>query len=500
MKGTSGYRVMWLKNLKYILFSLVLFFSLKFNVLGADSIGYRCNYVSDDGDTSLSLAISNTYGSQIGWKITPSSIAARYKGKGIEEKEIVFQNDSSNNENYFGKFINESFMCPEYAKIKKNDLIGSIFGNDYALWLGSSSYIESISSGIKLSLSNSFQENLSNYSSYENTSKKICNYNFYVYPDNYNENMLITPRLASVPIGEMFINDSRFNSTCPTNVYMLCKKGDRSVCYYSYSKTKPLSCSSSDTDCYYLPNDFNSDGTVVEKEENIKNYKVTYKEALNSDALGKKFRFSLEYDVANNYSRGFEISFSKDGKKAAVVSTKDVLGFSQDVFDPIVNNKKYPEEWYCAANDYKLAFKGTVNYMVGNDKSEIVCSNDSGVFLNEYHTYKLESINTDDEDDEPEVKTDLVCGIFPKGGSTIKRIRSLYNLIKLFIPLLVIIVGITNFAKVVFSGDDKSLKDAGNKFVKSIMAGVIFILLPVLVDFVIGLAGLDSSCIGQLLG
>ena len=88
------------------------------------------------------------------------------------------------------------------------------------------------------------------------------------------------------------------------------------------------------------------------------------------------------------------------------------------------------------------------------------------------------------------------CGIF--GEETWSFIKNIYTVIRILVPVLIIFLGIIDFLKVVFTGEDKDLKTSGKRFLKRIIAGVVFLLLPILLQFVMNLAGFSEDCLAQL--
>ena len=90
-----------------------------------------------------------------------------------------------------------------------------------------------------------------------------------------------------------------------------------------------------------------------------------------------------------------------------------------------------------------------------------------------------------------------VCGLF--GKNTWPYIKNLYKLIKIIIPALIIVLGMIDFMKVLFSGEEKDMKTSGTKFLKRIIAGIVFILLPVLLEFLIGLFGFSENCLQKFI-
>ena len=76
-------------------------------------------------------------------------------------------------------------------------------------------------------------------------------------------------------------------------------------------------------------------------------------------------------------------------------------------------------------------------------------------------------------------------------GETIKIIKQVYNIIKIIIPVLIIIFSIIDFLKVILISDDKNYKSAWDKFIKRVIIGVIFFLVPLLVSFLLNISGID---------
>lgn len=96
-----------------------------------------------------------------------------------------------------------------------------------------------------------------------------------------------------------------------------------------------------------------------------------------------------------------------------------------------------------------------------------------------------------------EYKGKIYCGFI--GEKTFGYIKMIYSIIKFLIPAVIILLGMTDFLKVLFSGEDKDMKEAWTKFVKRLIAGIIFILLPVLIEFVFKIVGFSEDCLQQLI-
>ena len=74
-------------------------------------------------------------------------------------------------------------------------------------------------------------------------------------------------------------------------------------------------------------------------------------------------------------------------------------------------------------------------------------------------------------------------------SNTVALFKQLYNLIKYLIPVIIIILSIIDFIKVVASGDDKEYKNAWNKLVKRIIIGIVILIVPQLLEFLLSLSG-----------
>lgn len=93
--------------------------------------------------------------------------------------------------------------------------------------------------------------------------------------------------------------------------------------------------------------------------------------------------------------------------------------------------------------------------------------------------------------DNPNAYKDVAYGTFSCDNSseTIKLLRQVYKLLRYLVPVLIIGLSIVDFVKVVANGEDKVFKEAWSKFVKRLIIGVIILILPALLAFIIKLSG-----------
>lgn len=60
----------------------------------------------------------------------------------------------------------------------------------------------------------------------------------------------------------------------------------------------------------------------------------------------------------------------------------------------------------------------------------------------------------------------------------------LYNIVKLLVPVILIVMGMIDFTKAMMSSDEKKMKDSQKKFINRLIAGVVIFLIMAGVQFV----------------
>ncbi len=80
-----------------------------------------------------------------------------------------------------------------------------------------------------------------------------------------------------------------------------------------------------------------------------------------------------------------------------------------------------------------------------------------------------------------------------ENSNTVKLLSWGVRLLRFGIPIMVIILGIIDFLKILFSGEEKVFKDAFNTFMKRIMIGIITIFVPYILYFIVTLSGVDKQ-------
>lgn len=143
-------------------------------------------------------------------------------------------------------------------------------------------------------------------------------------------------------------------------------------------------------------------------------------------------------------------------------------------------NQGYTMYYYCACK-----YISTCQTGIGNSSQNI------------WDCSSCNYVDPCEEDIQETYKGELYCDIF--GAGTWGYIKQLYTIVKILIPVLVIVLGMIDFLKVVFSGEEKDMKTSGTRFLKRIIAGIILLLLPVLLQFLMELVGFSEDCLQKLI-
>lgn len=178
-----------------------------------------------------------------------------------------------------------------------------------------------------------------------------------------------------------------------------------------------------------------------------------------SDASGQ-IKITLTSDGTNltaEATRGYKVNIQNMTAFSLHSNCSDVVAY--------VSCGSSQNDKYCTISSEKLGVMPGDNGQPGND------------------TPGAGEHNGDDEEKKPEKEiTD---------DETLKIVKRIYNLIKILIPVLIIVLSTADFLKVVLMDDEKSYKNAWDKFIKRLIIGIIFFLVPVLVSFILKYSGLN---------
>ncbi len=96
--------------------------------------------------------------------------------------------------------------------------------------------------------------------------------------------------------------------------------------------------------------------------------------------------------------------------------------------------------------------------------------------------------------DKTQTSGTVGCAILGGANSeTVKILASVVKMIRLGVPILIIILGIIDFMRILFSGEEKVFKESFSRFTKRIMIGVIIIFVPYFLQLVLNLSGIQTQ-------
>lgn len=72
-------------------------------------------------------------------------------------------------------------------------------------------------------------------------------------------------------------------------------------------------------------------------------------------------------------------------------------------------------------------------------------------------------------------------------------IEEMINYIRIFVPILLIVLGSVDFANAIISGDQDALKKSGSKFMKRAIAAIAIFFVPLLVKVLLTLPGIKDN-------
>lgn len=90
----------------------------------------------------------------------------------------------------------------------------------------------------------------------------------------------------------------------------------------------------------------------------------------------------------------------------------------------------------------------------------------------------------------------LDCSNMPR---TMAFIQEVLSWVKIVIPVLLILLGTIDFVKAIVAKDDDQMKKAQSDFVKRLIIGVTIFFVPMILRFILNIAGYGGSCLDELL-
>lgn len=306
---------------------------------------------------------------------------------------------------------------------------------------------------------------------------------------------------------EYFSETNAFASSSAQDIYFIFTLADKKEC-----STVTFKLDENFFEKYY-----NKSNTVIDNPEGtssnpkeIKFSKIGEKQEFTSTCKNGKFyfkittpkgfgRFKVAVDDITNTSRSdIYIDGSNSTITADVITSNHVDQMTENLWG--LSDKLTYYVVQCGKKiSLNLVDDEKIN--IDGDVSDIKKWNDLYGKENINDTTKKKGDNSGSVDLTEEAYTP-VCGIFKpadKGGKLLPIIKNLYKIFKIAIPLLVVILTIVEFLKVLFSGEDKTMKDAFKATTTRLILIVVLVFLPILIEFVIKIAGLSENCLQKFL-
>ncbi len=85
-----------------------------------------------------------------------------------------------------------------------------------------------------------------------------------------------------------------------------------------------------------------------------------------------------------------------------------------------------------------------------------------------------------------------------EGTKTLEWVKKIYTLLRILVPTLIIILSVIDFLGIVLSGDSDKMEKAKNKFIKRIIIGILFVLIPVILELVLRMAGIIDTSLTEV--
>lgn len=229
-----------------------------------------------------------------------------------------------------------------------------------------------------------------------------------------------------------------------------------------------------------------------------------------SNAL-ENFNSTVNIDIRENINFNNvscnEIKSSEDALMVVQAKISSILPSLADKL-PV----SYADHFYQATKDYYVPALYNAGYteLKTRCQTEIENNKAAGKITEEEANRQLEAFNISIDYINAQLDYNLFIDLFKRGyvgklycgfigERTFEYVQMIYSLIKFLIPAIIILFGMIDFLKVLLSGEDKDMKQAWTSFIKRIIAGIIFILLPVLIEFIFKLVGFSEDCIQQLI-
>lgn len=180
-----------------------------------------------------------------------------------------------------------------------------------------------------------------------------------------------------------------------------------------------------------------------------------------------------------------------------IINNRTNIGTSEGKFTASYLNSFFESSKYCPSSIWEYyidgpivneTFSATYYFEKPNVITSVVPLPDGNMYL--LNQLKYDSMNSeyfvsDDEDDGNE-KIDNCEDLIGEG--IISVINKIMDLVKIVVPILLIVFGIVDFSKIVFSGKEDEISKSGKRFFMRIVAAILVYFSPILVNLILTIA------------
>ena len=212
---------------------------------------------------------------------------------------------------------------------------------------------------------------------------------------------------------------------------------------------------------------------------------------------GKKLTYYYSSTLGNDSDKWEKCTKDKDNAKKATCGKKYTIKLAPAVKTNFDTCPEYASE--TSNNKYTISNKSMSKgegVVAGNKDASKVDTAGSGKFGNSSSSgntsgTKYEILGATQEN--------LSCQDM-LGDKLTKRIQEIINIIKIAIPILLIVFGMIDFGKGIFSMDENEMKKSQSKFMKRVIVAVAFFMIPTFIGVILNIASkiwdIDPSLCG----
>lgn len=141
-------------------------------------------------------------------------------------------------------------------------------------------------------------------------------------------------------------------------------------------------------------------------------------------------------------------------------------------------------------DEYTLNYLKCVSYLDSNyDNGGFVDSEGKNIIIPDSYLKKISDLRGEYEEFSKQRNIYFVVdckGLL--GSKLVEKIRMYVNIIKISVPILLIVLGIVDFLKVIFTGNDDQMKKSQITFFKRIGIAILIFFVPTIVEFILNIA------------